>query len=125
MGCGCGKNKAESINNGVIKNMIEAGAKQPGKIKWFKDGINGLIKCLEGKSIYSDEDIQKNRDTCRLCEFSSRNTDGKINLSSQCMAPDPAKNNAPCGCFIVCKTSQDPKCPLGKWTTTPLTVKTT
>ncbi len=123
MGCGCGKNKPEPINNGVIKNMLEAGSKQINKVQWFKDGITGIIKCIEGKTLYSDEDIKINRDTCRKCEFSSKNSDGKLSLSSQCMRPIPEKDGAPCGCFLTCKTQVGPHCEF--WPTTPLTINNT
>lgn len=106
--------KATIISKGLVSNLVEAGKKQPDRFKWFRDGVSGIVKCLTGHSLYSDDDIIKNRDICRECEHSTK-TDGKINIKSQCMAPDSEKDNAPCGCPIVCKT-QTGKCPLNKWT---------
>lgn len=99
----------------VGANLVKAAASQPDIVKWFKDGVNGLIKCAGNISIYTDEQIQKNRDACRECPHSTK-TDGKLTMQSQCMAPDPNKNGAACGCIILCKTQTD-KCPLGKWAT--------
>lgn len=148
MGCGgCGNNRIQPNHNtnsvsapqsltlvdehllnnkvadqNVFKNLRQAALQQPDKLLWFKDGISKIIKCLKGKTLYFDEDIQKNRDVCRECQYSTKDSNGKLTLKSQCMAPDPEKNNAPCGCFIVCKT-QTGFCPQKKWTTTVLTVK--
>lgn len=96
------------IKNNPIKNTVSAAIKQPDAFKWFRDGITGIIKCFT-ETIYSDDDIKKNRDVCTNCEFSSKNSNNKLSTQSQCMRPDPLKNNAPCGCFIVCKT-QSGKC---------------
>lgn len=136
MGCSsCGGNNypkptfpglAQEAPKAIIKpksmagNFVEAASQQPNKFKWFRDGITGIVKCLTGNSIYSDEDIVKNRDVCRGCEHSTKQ-DGKMNIKSQCMAVDPA-TNAPCACPIVCKT-QSGKCPLNKWVHITLTVK--
>lgn len=122
MGCGgCNKNQPKAMfeqqvkenNVAPIKNMIKAGSKQSDKISWIRDGLSGIIKCLTGITKYSDPDIQKNREVCRNCAYSTK-IDGKLVLKSQCMAPDPQNNNAPCGCIIVCKT-QSGDCPLNKW----------
>lgn len=113
------KIKAPIINN-PVKNIASAAISQSNVFRWFRDGITGLVKCFTGSSLYSDEDIIKNRDVCRECEHSTK-TDDRLTLQSQCMAPDPQQNNAPCGCFITCKT-QTGKCPLNKWTT--LTIST-
>lgn len=128
MGCsGCNKNQKfkpifkdlpnekKIISNNIINNTAEAFKKQTDKFQWFRDGITGIVKCLTGNTLYSDDDIIKNRNICRECEYSTKDSNGKITTSSQCMAPDPKNNNIPCGCFIVCKT-QSSKCPLEKWT---------
>lgn len=104
-----------------VQNLITAAKSQKQPFKWFRDGLNGIIKCLNSETIYSDEDIQKNRDACRECEFSTKNEKGDLNMKSQCMGPDPKLNNAPCGCFLLCKT-QSGHCPLNKWSTTPITI---
>jgi hypothetical protein len=100
---------------GVVKNLKEAASQNPNPFNWFRDGLTGIVKCLTGQTLYTDEEIVKNRDVCRLCEHSTKNEKGELTSKSQCMAPDPAKENAPCGCFIICKTQTD-KCPLSKWT---------
>lgn len=113
MGCSsCGKR--------ALSNLVKAAKSQPDKVRWFKDGVTGIAKCLGHKTTHSDEQISHNREVCRNCEFSTKNSQGKLTMSSQCMAPDPNNNNAPCGCFIICKTQND-QCPLGKWT--QLTIK--
>ncbi len=99
----------------VAKRMYEAAKQQPNLIGWFKDGVTGLIKCALGKQDYTDVEIQQNRDVCRGCEHSTKNEKGDLTNKSQCMAPDPEKGGAPCGCIIMCKT-QVGKCPLNKWT---------
>jgi len=98
----------------VIRNLIKAASSQPNAIKWFRDGVSGIIKCLEGNVLYTDSEISENRQVCQDCEFSTKNDKGKLTLSSQCMAPDPERGGAPCGCFIVCKT-QSGSCPIHKW----------
>ncbi len=128
MSC-CGGNKPQPMfrseltnkptqvqNKGVVGNLIKAGVSQSKPFHWFKDGLNGIIKCMGLKSIYKEDQIQANRDACRECEHSTKNEDGKLYVYSQCMAPDPEKDGAPCGCFITCKT-QVSKCPLNKWVT--------
>lgn len=112
MGCNCGKSAAKKIM-AVGSNIVKAAASQPDIIQWFKDGVSGIVKCIGGISIYTDEQIQHNRNICRGCIHSTK-TDGKLTAQSQCMAPDPLKNGAACGCIILCKTQTD-KCPLGKW----------
>jgi hypothetical protein len=112
MGCSSCKNAIRNSGK-VVKNLVQAAIKQPDPVKWFRDGVSGVIKCISGKYIYSDEDIVKNREVCRTCEFSSK-TDGKLTISSQCQAIDPA-TGTPCQCFILCKTAEG-KCPLKKWT---------
>lgn len=111
MGCGCNK-RVKKIAN-TIGNLAMAAIKQPDIVEWFKDGITGIVKCMGGSS-YSDEQLVQNRNACRECPHSTK-TDGKLTMQSQCMAPDPAKSGAPCGCIIMCKT-QVGTCPLGKWT---------
>ena len=101
----------------VVKNLFDAASQQPDKIKWFKDGVTGIFKCLVGDVKYSDANIISNRDICRQCPHSTK-TDGKLTKKSQCAAIDP-KTNAPCMCIILCKT-QSGDCPLKKWT--PLTI---
>ena len=126
MGC-CGGNAPKPMfnkttqtnNKGVVANIIGAGVSQSKPFHWFKDGIKGLIKCMGMKSIYTDEEIQINRDICRDCEHSTKNNEGKLYVYSQCMAPDPKKNGEKCGCFITCKTQVD-KCPLEKFV--PITI---
>ena len=120
MACGsCGGNKLSRSVKEVGKavsagsNLLKAAVQQPDAVKWFKDGVTGLLKCLEGVTIYSDKEIIANRDVCRACEFSTK-TDGKLTASSQCTATDP-KTGAPCMCFVLCKTQVD-VCPLGKFT---------
>lgn len=98
----------------VLNNLIKAAKEQPNKIEWFIEGLTGLVKCATNDKSYSDEDIKKNRDVCRTCEHSTKK-DGKLTSSSQCMAPNPEKGGAPCGCNVSCK-SQTGKCPLEKWT---------
>lgn len=123
MGCkSCGQNSGPRPMFGggpekknVVGNLLKAANDNPDKIGWFKDGISGLIKCVIGEKPYTDEEIQKNRDICRECPHSTKNEEGKITMKSQCMGPDPLKNGAACGCFILCK-SQVGKCPIGKWT---------
>lgn len=128
MGCSSCKNKREmpgSILNvptprsdikprNVVSNLVEAASSQSDKFKWFRDGITGIVKCWAGQTKYSDEEIVKNRNFCRECEYATKE-DGKITTKSQCMAPDPTKNGEKCGCFIVCKT-QSGKCPIDKFT---------
>lgn len=97
------------------KNLKKAFSAQPERLSWFLDGITGLYKCLTQDVEYSKEQISANRDVCRNCEYSTKNKNGNIFVHSQCMAIDP-KTNAPCGCFILCKT-QVGECPLGKWVT--------
>ena len=101
--------------NSVVANLLKAGNENPDKVGWFKDAITGIFKCAIGGGTYTDEEIQKNRDICRDCQYSTKNEENKITMKSQCMGPDPMKNGAPCGCFILCKT-QVGKCPMGKWT---------
>jgi hypothetical protein len=99
--------------NSVASNFIKAVKTQPNKLKWFKDGVKGILKCIGHIQIYDDLGVQNNRDVCRLCDQSSK-PNGKLTAASQCMAIDP-ETNAPCACFILCKT-QSGKCPIGKWT---------
>lgn len=120
MGCNCGRNKPEAIENKPLANLKEALVAQPNKVKWFLDGASKLYKAATGETIYSDADITSNRDICRGCEFASK-TNGKLTMTSQCMAIDP-ETNAPCGCFILAKTQQG-VCPLKNWISTPLTIK--
>ena len=125
MGCNCNKGQPTPMFQGgathVAHNLLEAFKQQPNKIEWLKEGATGLVKSITGNKDYSDEDIKKNRDVCRECPHSTMK-DGKLTTSSQCMAPDPTKNNAPCGCPILSK-SETGKCPLNKWT--HLTIKST
>jgi hypothetical protein len=112
MGCGCsGKKKVQEAAKAAV-NLVKAVVQQPDKIKWFKDGVSGIIKCVDGQTIYTDEQIVQNREGCRQCEHSSK-VDGKLTATSQCTAIDP-ETNAPCMCFIICKT-QVGTCPLRKW----------
>lgn len=121
MGCNCGKGKSQKaveqnpqiVNPGIVANMTKVVQEQPDKIKWFKDGITGLFKCITGDTKYTDAEIIINREACRTCEYSTK-VDGKLTKKSQCMAPNPENNNAPCGCFILCKTQTGP-CPLNKF----------
>lgn len=113
MGCpSCGQN--------IVKNLYTAAKAQPNKLKWFADGTTGLIQSVGGIRDYTPEDVQKNRDTCRDCEFSTKNSSGKLNALSQCMAPD--HNGAPCACFILAK-SENGDCPKGKYTTLRISAK--
>lgn len=95
------------------KNLAKAFKAQPDKLSWFFDGVSGIYKCVTGQKEYSDEQIKLNRDACRGCEYSTKNSKGNITVHSQCMAIDP-ETNAACGCFILCKT-QVGKCPLNKF----------
>jgi len=104
-----------SLGSNPITNLVRAGSTQESKLKWFKDGLSGLIKCIGTTSKYDDETIKRNREICRGCEHSTKNAAGVLYSQSQCMAPDPAKDGAQCGCFILCKTQVD-VCPLSKWT---------
>lgn len=127
MGCSsCQKKKSVFSNQSIVKNLTEAVIQQPNKLKWFKNGVSGIIKCLDSNSIYTDEEIQENRKQCQNCEFSTKNEAGKLNMKSQCMAPDPNNENAPCGCFILCKTQSD-SCPIKKFAPkiTDITIKQT
>jgi hypothetical protein len=101
------------VGNNFLQNIVHAAVQQPNKVAWFVEGLTGLKKCVSNEVDLSPEQIQSNRETCKGCEFSSK-TDGKVTTTSQCMAPDPAKGNKPCGCFILCKT-QVGACPLNKW----------
>ncbi len=111
----------ESSTLGVVKNMASAAMKQPDFVKWFVDGATGLLRSLGGQLDYTPEDVLKNRAACKTCEFSTKDERGNSTAHSQCMAPDPNNNNAPCGCFILAKTETG-ECPLGKWKTTKLTI---
>jgi hypothetical protein len=125
MGCGCGGKKVKEAAKQVVaatKNLVKASIEQPDKIRWFKDGLTGILKCIDGQTLYSDEVIVQNRNICRECEFSSK-TDGKLTATSQCMAVDP-ETGAPCGCFIICKT-QTGKCPVEKWANLTISVSKT
>lgn len=116
--CNCKDSKGMLTNMpgvATIKNLIKAGTSQESSLRWFKDGVTGLIKCIGTTSKYDDETIKKNREICRGCEHSTKNAAGLLYSQSQCMAPDPAKDGAQCGCFILCKTQVD-TCPLSKWT---------
>jgi len=116
MGCNCNKGQPTPMFQGgakhVAHNLLEAFKQQPNKVEWLKEGAMGIAKCITGDKSYSDEDIKKNRDICRNCEFSTKK-DGKMTSASQCSRPDPNKNNAPCNCLLICKT-QTGKC--DKWT---------
>jgi hypothetical protein len=128
MGCGCGKNKEggvlQSVGN-VVKNMTTAMISQPKKLKWFKDGLSGLYKCIGVEHQRPEQEIIENRAICTQCEFATNKKDGKLTLTSQCMGI--GESGSPCGCFILCKTQNlNEKCPLNKWgVKTELTVKTT
>ena len=113
MACSSCGNKVKRVIQSTT-NLVKAAIAQPDAIKWFKDGVTGLIKCIGHDTPYTDEQVINNREVCRGCPHASK-TDGKMTVNSQCMAPDPTKNGAPCGCFIICKT-QVGACPLGKWT---------
>lgn len=104
----------------AMNNLIKAGAAQEKKLRWFRNGVKGLIKCIGHSTIYSEADICQNRQTCRECSYSTKQ-DGKLTTTSQCMYPDPKQGGAPCGCFILCKTQSD-ICPAKKFTTTPITI---
>lgn len=110
-------NEPKNLNIPVapIKNLKTAAVAQTSTLKWFFDGVSKLVKCYTGEKNYSDDIIRLNREVCKGCEFSTKNKDNLLTNLSQCMAPDPKKNNAPCGCFIICK-SQVGECPAGKWT---------
>jgi hypothetical protein len=127
MGCSsCNQNGPKAMFGGIRKatkaigNIATAAKQQPNKFKWFRDGVTGLAKCVGHQSKYSDQDIKINRDACRNCEHSTKQ-DGKLTSMSQCMAPDPERGGAPCGCFVMCKT-QSGDCPLKVWKTTPITL---
>ena len=115
-----GKHIKPENNKGVIGNLLSAAKSQNNKIKWFKDGVSGIIKCLKEDVLYTDLDIQKERDVCRDCEYSTKDKNGRLTQTSQCMGIDP-NTGASCGCFILCKT-QAGTCPLEKWKTTPITI---
>ena len=131
MGCsGCGNKPqpsfpriesrkiAENIDPGLrksVREIVKIAKDRPDRLQWFVDGVTKLAKCVTGGKDYSDQEIVKNREACENCEFSTKK-DGKLHTHSQCMAPDPAKNNQPCGCFILCKT-QVGTCPLSKFVT--------
>lgn len=99
---------------GPLANLVKAMGSQSNKLLWFKDGVTGLAKCFANSTKYTDEQIKENRDKCRGCEYSTKEN-GKLTTMSQCMAPDPMRNGAACGCFILCKT-QTGTCPKEKWT---------
>lgn len=111
MGCRSCGNKDNKItipkieNKGVLPNLTKAIIEQPDKIKWFKDGAKGIYKCITNDKLYTDEEIISNRKVCEGCEFATNKKDnGKLSMKSQCMLPDPDNNNAPCACFLICKT---------------------
>lgn len=117
MGCqSCASKIKSSFKNATnsIKTLAKAASTQDNKVKWFKDGVTGILKCIGNISLYTDEEIGKNRQICRTCEFSTK-VDGKLVANSQCEAKDP-KTGEICGCFILCKTQSGPPCPLNKWT---------
>lgn len=109
------KKVIEKKKQRIIMNLGRAALAQKFPIKWFKDGLSGLIKCLEGDTLYDDDGIKYNRDQCRNCPHATKDESGNLTVKSQCMAPDPEQNNAPCGCLLLCKT-QTGKCPLNKFT---------
>ena len=115
MGCNCGGNKIQQAV-AAVSNLGKAAVAQTNVLQWFRDGVSNLVKCLNESQNYTDEDIRLNRQVCKTCEYATL-VDGELATTSQCMAPDPEKNGAPCGCFLVCKT-QVGRCPLNKWTTT-------
>lgn len=116
MGCGsCGKAKT------AIANIVKAGSQQPDKLMWFVDGLTGLIRSAGGSLHYDVSGVKSNRDSCRDCEHATKNGVGELHTLSQCMAPDPTKNGAACGCFILAKTEVG-ECPLGRWTATKITI---
>lgn len=88
----------------AMKNIIKTAVNRPDKLSWFVDGLSGLIKCVTNQKEHSKQEIEYNRSVCGSCEFATKNTEGKLYTHSQCMRPDPEKNNQPCGCFILCKT---------------------
>jgi len=104
----------KTFQSNPIVNTFEAAASQSNLLLWFKDGITGLAKCFTNEIKYNDDQISAHRDICRKCEFSTKKN-GNLTTGSQCMAPDPARNGAACGCFILCKT-QVGECQLKKWT---------
>jgi len=101
-------------DKGLVANLIEAGATQERPLSWFLDGASKLAKCILKEPSYPDHQIRSNREACKNCIHSTKNTAGKVTTLSQCMAPDPAKDGAKCGCFILCKT-QVGECPLKLW----------
>lgn len=104
-----------------LKNLINAAKTQNNKIKWFKDGVSGIVKCLTEDIAYTDEDIQKNRDICRECPHSTKGKNNTLTMTSQCMGINPDTGEV-CGCFILCKT-QNGECPLSKWSTIKITIE--
>lgn len=98
----------------VVSNVVKAVKTQSNPLRWFKDGVSGLLKCVTSDVSYSDEQIIANRAACGGCEYATRKN-GEVFPMSQCMAPDPEKGGEVCGCFIMCKT-QVGKCPLGRFT---------
>lgn len=107
--------------NGIFSNLVAAGANQNNKVAWFFDGVAGIAKCIAGKTIYSDQEIKDNRQSCKDCEFATgKDKDGNLTIRSQCMAIDPS-TGAACGCVILCKT-QSSHCPINKWIKTPITI---
>lgn len=123
MGCNSCGGGSKPMFGGIKragKNLVQAAKSQPKKLEWFRDGATKLLKCFNHDVIYTDSDIQSNRDACRLCEHSTKEG-GKLTTLSQCMAPDPEKGGAACGCFILCKT-QSGECPLKLWKSVPITL---
>lgn len=97
-----------------FQNFLKAAKSQHKNLfSWVIDGVSGIIKCIEGKTLYSDEGIENNRNICSQCEFATeKEGDGELTLGSQCMAKD--SQGKICGCFLICKT-QTGICPLGKF----------
>lgn len=119
MSCGCNKGikpaQEKKIEAKPLKNLFDAANTQQNKLKWIFDGAKKLYLCLEGKIIYTDDQIRDHRRICGECEYSTKNENGKLNLTSQCMAINP-ETGEKCGCVLLCKTSVDEKgCPLKKW----------
>lgn len=109
MGCGCNKNKnaeKETKEKGFLGTVIEAAKKQPDKLRWFKNGVTGVIRAIGEPSDLTDEQIKERRDICRECPHSTKK-DNKLVTTSQCKE---------CGCSILLKSMlSTEKCPKDKW----------
>lgn len=111
----------KSVSERHAQNLLAIALAQENIGKWLKNGIVGNAKYYMGYKDFSDEDIESNKATCLGCEHRSGKQEF-LQTSDVCLAPDPEQNGAPCGCPIYKKIVTG-RCPIAKWTSTPLTIK--